>query len=152
YLSAASPEDQEALEVIRQLGAEATGIDDVEAVSLSLLDGSCRVFTGALYNMSGYASLTSVNRVTGHTGLQALAGEKTNVFEPLSVAGILHTARERERAEDFVAYLLSVEGSQVSWREGFSVNARAFGEELATPIYEDGSYSVFSSNNQTGET
>lgn len=152
YLSAASPEDQEALEVIWQLGAEATGIDDVEAASLSLVDGSCRVFTGALYNMSGYSSLTSINRVTGNTGLQALAGEETNVFEPLSVSGILNTARERERAEDFVAYLLSAEGNQTSWREGFSVNARVFGEELATPIYEDGSYSVFSSNNQTGET
>ena len=74
------------------------------------------------------------------------------MFEPLSVSGILNTARERERAEDFVAYLLSAEGNQTSWREGFSVNARVFGEELATPIYEDGSYSVFSSNNQTGET
>ena len=64
----------------------------------------------------------------------------------------LNTAREQERALEFVTYLLSAEGGTAVQQGGFPVNAQAFETTLTTPSFEDGGFSSVSSNNETGET
>lgn len=151
YTGSATQEELDRLAALREMGVSLTGVDDVNAAALNMLDGSCRVFVGSLYDMMGYSSVTSVNRITENTVLAGLIGQQSGVFTPSSIVSVLNTAREQERALEFVTYLLSAEGGTAIQQGGFPVNAQAFETLLTTPSFEDGSFSSVSSNNETGE-
>lgn len=150
WISGASQDQLEMLEYYKQAGLEA-GTRDVGGYVMSLLDGKCRLGLGELGDMLGYSGIVSVNKTTGDTAIAPLNGLESGVFVPSSIVSILNTAKEQERAKDFVTYLLSAQGAGQQQWEGFSVNAAAFESALTTATFEEGSFSSTSSNNQTGE-
>lgn len=119
--------------------------DDAALYLLDLLTEEDRVRFGSLNEIVTYSGLTTVNKETGACEIRLAETQQSDVFLPYCVLGILNTAREREAAEDFVAYALSAEGQEASSSvNGFPVNRQVFEKYLYTPQWdeEDGGYSL----------
>lgn len=128
------------------------GWNGISMGDMSLAGGECQAYVGELYGSSDYSGISSVNKATGDCSMALLNGQQSGVFVPHMILGILNTAKESERAEDFVSYMLSKEGQMIAQGSGFPVNAQAFHDTLYIPSFEDGEMSAYSENNETGES
>ena len=124
--------------------------DDMAYGILSLVSDPGHVKIGTIYGMTEYSGLVSANKVTGRCSEKLLSMQQSGVFIPSSIVSVMNTAKEQERAFDFVKYLLSSGSQKQGW--GLPVNQKAF-EELAytDPYGENGGFSVCSGNEETGE-
>ena len=58
--------------------------------------------------------------------MKTYGGQCSDAFYPICTVGILKTAKEPDRAKDFVMYLLSEDGEIKNTGDGFPVNLQAF--------------------------
>lgn len=112
---------------------------------MSILGGLSKLAVGILLDVIDYAGYTSVNQITGSCKIRLFGGQQEKVYVPLCTLGILNTAREPERAMDFISYLLSREGQTAVGGDGFPVNKSAFRETLEDDTWS-GQYSATSGN------
>lgn len=113
--------------------------NDVLAMApLSLMSGEAQVEIGTLGEPTSYCGLDTVNRETGNVDVALLNGQLSNVFLPSCILSVLNTAKEQERAMDFVKYLLSANMQSQIINGGFSVNRKSFEEALYTSPFKDG--------------
>ncbi len=155
WITSATGEEQEyfreGIDYLPQMnGTEYYGIG---GGALSILSGDRKLEVGLLMSLIDYAAYTSLNLEENKSNtacsVRLFGGQQQNVFVPLSNLGILSTAREPERAMDFVKYLLSAEGQTTVNGRGFPVNRTAFrnmweedswsGEYTASASTSDGS-------------
>lgn len=116
--------------------------------AIDLLSGD-RLEVGLLTSLLDYAGYTSLNVEENKSSIDCsvrlFGGQQQNVFVPLSNLGILSTAREPERAMDFVRYLLSAEGQTAVGGRGLPVNRAAFRNMLEDNSWS-GEYQISSGN------
>lgn len=111
---------------------------------LKLLTGTTKLKIGSLGSMIDYSGLISVNGQTGACAVKPLSMQQSGVFYPIGLLSVLNTAREQERACDFVAYLLSAECQNLN-TSGFPVNRTSFDKLLQEDQYgESGGFSMSS--------
>ena len=128
-------------------------LSDIEQNSLvygilDLLAGTTKVKLGTLGSIIDYSGLVSVNGQTGTCAVKTLSMQQSGVFYPSGILSVLNTAKEQERACDFVVHLLSAE-SQNGNASGFPVNRTSFDKLLSEDQYgEDGGYSMSSSDEE----
>ena len=154
YRASASPETLEDLTMYED-GTYAmwSDLSDIEQNSLvygilDLLAGTTKVKLGTLGSIIDYSGLVSVNGQTGTCAVKTLSMQQSGVFYPSGILSVLNTAKEQERACDFVVHLLSAE-SQNGNASGFPVNRTSFDKLLSEDQYgEDGGYSMSSSDEE----
>lgn len=132
---------------LEDLGMEA---DIMAASTLSLLSGEAQVEIGTLGEATSYCGLDTVNRETGNCQVALLNGQLSNVFLPTCILSVLNTAKEQERAMDFVKYILSADMQSQVINGGFSVNRKAFEESLYTAPFKEGEGWSMSSDDGAG--
>lgn len=108
----------------------------------SSLSGEQKAGVGLLTRMFEMSEILSCIRVTGEGAVKVFGGQQENVFVPGCTVGILSTAREPERAGEFVKYLLSAEGELANKDAGFPVNRTAFEQTVREPSFKGGEESV----------
>lgn len=125
-----------------------SAVDDGLAMGiLNLYTGDSQVELGALGDIISYSGLTTVNHINGDCAFRLLSMQQSNVFLPSCILGVLSTARETERALEFVEYMLSEEGQNQKAGVGFPVNQKSFDTLLTVPQWDEGGgFGVYSSD------
>lgn len=111
---------------------------------MELLTGSAKLRFGGLGSVISYAGILSVRPEEGACRFAPLAMQQEHVFYPSDVLSILNTAKEQERAVQFVSYMLSGEAQDAGSRLelGFPVNRKSFDRLLSENQFEDGAYGL----------
>lgn len=118
--------------VISYYGVGADGLASPNALggaAITIGSGISKVELGTLTSIADYAEAMAVNKQVKPCGMRLLKGTVEQVFLPNRTMGILNTTGETETAEQFVRYMLSVEGQMTgnsAFRTGFPVNQKAF--------------------------
>ncbi len=81
---------------------------------------------GTLTDIDDYSGVSSVRRKLEGCEMKTYGGQCSDAFYPICTVGILKTAKEPDRAKDFVMYLLSEDGEIKNTGDGFPVNLQAF--------------------------
>lgn len=108
-----------------------------------LYTGKTKAVFGALGDyLYSYTGLMSVNHENGNCGMVPLSMMQSDVFLPSCILGVLTTAKEKDRAYEFVQFMLSAEGQGKS-TVGLPVNRSAFDTLLSEDQFgEEGGYSL----------
>ena len=121
--------------------------DDLMSSVMQLLIGDCTFYPGALYQMTDYCGLTSINKQNGDCAVALSNLSEEKFFVPCGLLGVLGTSKEPEQAEELVRFLLSAETQKQISSDGFPLNRTALEDRINTDSLGDG-FGVYSGDEE----
>ena len=94
--------------------------------TVSLLTGTCLFAVGGVYSPFDFSSVVSFSELMENAEYQLWNGQVSDSFIPVNEIGVSSKSSQKETAMEFVQYLFSEEGQQLSKNDGFSVVEKVY--------------------------
>lgn len=121
--------------------------------NVALFSGNCLFAVGGVFSPYDFASVVSFSELTENQEYKLWNGQASDYYIPVNKISVSSKSAQKEKALEFVKYLFSEEGQQISKNDGFPVVEKVYDGDDYWNLGEEGTVlaSGGGTNNLTGQ-
>ena len=118
-----------------------------------MFSGNCLFAVGGVFSPYDFASVVSFSELTENQEYKLWNGQASDYYIPVNKISVSSKSAQKEKALEFVKYLFSEEGQQISKNDGFPVVEKVYDGDDYWNLGEEGTVlaSGGGTNNLTGQ-